>query len=583
MSRSPTHPWRNWALLACLLIAGGLLTARLVQLQISMHEGLSLRAQRNTLGRITIPGPRGRILDRRGHVLAISVPTHVLLALPAEIPRSGLRQLERAANAPRRLTSRALRETWIPVTTQCSETCADQVRRLVESGSVPAEAVHLEPSFGRRYPLGSLAAHVLGFVNRDGTPEGIERRYDDLLRGSDRELRLVRDAKRKIFGSLGSKWVSTPPSSVMLTIDLRVQQRLEKVLKETVLDHRAKRAMGVVLDPDNGDVLAMATYPSFDPNHYSKRVAFHRNAVVGNAFEPGSVIKPLTAAALIESSAVSPSKAIYCEKGRWYWAGEGKCRPIRDHHAFEWLTLPQALEASSNIGIAKFSLSLEPIQLYTVLHRFGLGQRTGIDLPAEARGRLKPPEQWHGRDRLAVAFGHSLTVTPLQLASAYATLANDGIRVPPRLARAWGTPDGTWHLLRASRAAQRSISSTTARQVAHWLEAVITGEHGTGHRAMVSGYRVAGKTGTAEKAGVGGYDRRRNVSSFAGFAPVSDPAVVVAISVDEPSQGPRDAGSVAAPAFAAVMSETLRVLRIPPDDPVAPIAVTASNVMRTTP
>lgn len=583
MSRSPSHPWRHWALLAGLILAGGVLTVRLVQLQISMHEGLSQRAQRNTLGRITIPGPRGRILDRRGHVLAISVPTHVLLALPAEIPRSGLRQLERAAKVPRRLTSRALRETWIPVTTSCSESCADQVRKLVESGSVPAEAVHLEPSFSRRYPLGSLAAHVLGFVNRDGTPEGIERRYDDLLRGTDRELRLVRDAKRKIFGSFGSRWLSSPPSSVMLTIDLRLQQRLEDVLKETVLTHRAKSAMGVVLAPKSGEVLAMATYPSFDPNHYSKGVAFHRNAAVGNAFEPGSVIKPLTAAALIENKVVSPSKAIYCEKGSWYWAGEGKCRPVRDHRAFEWLTLPQVLEASSNIGIAKFSLSLEPRQLYAVLHRFGLGQRTGIDLPAEARGRLIPVEQWRGRDRLAVAFGHGLTVTPLQLASAYSTLANDGLRVPPHLARAWGTPDGAWHLLRPSREARRAISPATARQVGHWLEAVVTGEHGTGHRAVVPGYRVAGKTGTAEKPGVGGYDRQRNVSSFAGFAPTSDPAVVVAISVNEPSRGARDAGSVAAPAFASVMSETLRILRIPPDERVAPIVVTASNITRTTP
>lgn len=571
---------RQWALLGLMLVCGGLIAARLVQLQVLLQPCLSARAERNATGKVTIPGPRGKILDRRGQVLAISVPTHVLLARPSHLSARGLRVLERAAGTPGRLTRRARRDTWIPVTRTCGERCKATVIAAVEQGRVNRRAVHLEPSFERRYPFGPLAAHVLGFVNRDGVPEGAEREFDDLLRSSRRDLLLERDARLQVLGSRARGAEQTPPSSVMLTLDLRIQQRLEQELQRSVEQHAARRAMGVVLDPRNGEVLAMASYPTYDPNHFSRAVAHHRNLAIGHTFEPGSVIKPLTAAALIETGSVSPRQTVYCEQGRWYWKGEGRGRPIRDHHPHQWLTLPQVLEVSSNIGIAKLSLRLSEQQLYQTLQRFGLGRRTGIDLPAEASGALRSPSHWQGRDRLAVAFGHNLSTTVLQLAAAYGALARDGRRPVPTIARAWADPEGRWHSLERSRRAVQAVSASTARRVSTWLEAVIAGEHGTAHRAAVPGYRAAGKTGTAEKIVAGTYDRRRNISTFAGFAPTTDPAAVVVITIDEPSRAGRDAGTVAAPAFSAVMAETLRLLRIPPSDPAAPTLVAARDRKR---
>jgi cell division protein FtsI (penicillin-binding protein 3) len=272
------------------------------------------------------------------------------------------------------------------------------------------------------------------------------------------------------------------------------------------------------------------------------------------------VIKPLVAAALLEHGAHRDGRRVDCEGGRWRTHG----RVIRDVKPHEHLTLPQVLAVSSNVGIVKFASALDANELHGTLGRLGLGRETGIDLPAESPGTLRPPRSWRPIDKDTAAFGYSLSATPLQLAVAYAAIANDGLRPVPRLARAFGSPDGRWHPLPTT-GPTRAISPRTARTIAAWLVDVVESSDGTGRLGAVRGYRVAGKTGTAQKYVAGeGYDSSRLRATFAGFAPVENPRAVIVISVDEPTEQGTGGGRAAAPSFARVMAETLRLLRVPP-------------------
>ncbi|MDH3284176.1 MAG: penicillin-binding transpeptidase domain-containing protein, partial [Acidobacteriota bacterium] len=266
--------------------------------------------------------------------------------------------------------------------------------------------------------------------------------------------------------------------------------------------------------------------------------------------------------ALIDAGSVGPRDAVFCENGTWRIGS----RPIRDHRPHGLLTLAQVIEVSSNIGIAKFARRLPPPAFHAALRRLGLGEKTGVDLPAESAGMLRSSDEWKGADHESIAFGHAIAVTVLQLGASYAALSNDGVWVRPRITRAWGSPDGTWHATPPA-PTRAALQSETARRVARMMRRVIDGEHGTGRSALVPGVAVAGKTGTAEKVIAGRYDRSRNVTSFAGFAPVDDPSVVVVVSLDEPNIGGRTAAATTAPVFARVMEETLRLRRVPPARP----------------
>lgn len=563
-ARGPRPGLRCAALLACWLVATAALGARLVDLQVLRHERLQAAAVRNAETYRELPGPRGRILDRHGRLLAISVPTGILRAEPSAIPREGRLALERAAGTPGRLTRRADKPGWIDVTRACDEPCQRTVEQLIEDGLVPAEAAGVVPAFRRRYPHGSLAAHVLGFVNRNGVAEGAERSFDELLRGSVHRVPLRRDARQRVF-DLHTLWDgSAKPDGVVLSLDSRIQARLELELRRAVERHAAKGAQGVVLDPHTGEVLAMAAVPTFDPNRFGAHPEHHGNPVIRSSFEPGSVIKPLAAASLVEWGRYRPGDQVYCEEGRWT---VGR-RPIRDHDPFGRLTLGQVLEVSSNIGIAKFCQQLKPDELYRTLQRLGIGRETGIDLPAESPGKLPSPADWRGRDRLVIPFGYRLSTTVLQLASAYAVLANGGFRVQPHIGLHRLAEDGSVHPLpqRPARPT-RVLPEEAARRVHGWLGRVVSGKRGTGAAAALDAWSAGGKTGTAERAGAAGYSDQEHVTTFAGFAPVDDPAVVTVVSVDRPTRRGRMASSTAAPVFKRVTEEALRLLRVEPDRP----------------
>jgi cell division protein FtsI (penicillin-binding protein 3) len=567
MPRGPRPTLRSLVLLALWAAASVLVGARLVDLQVLRHEPLAAQAKRNAETFRELPGPRGRIVDRHGRLLAISVPTGVLSAEPNAIPRDGLLALERAAGTPGRLTRRAHRPGWLDVTRECDAPCQQAVSQLIEERRVPPEAVDVAPSFRRVYPHGSLAAHVLGFVNRNGVAEGAERSFDDLLRGTVRRVPLVRDAAQRVV-DLSALWDDMEePEGVVLSLDVRIQARLEQELRRARERHAARGASGVVLNPRTGEILAMAAVPTFDPNRFGAHPEHHGNPVIRAAFEPGSVIKPLAAAAVVEWGHYRPGDRVYCEQGRW---SVGR-RPIRDHDPFGRLTLGEVLEVSSNIGIAKFCSQLAPRELHDTLQRFGLGQSTGVDLPAESSGRLPQPGEWQGRDRLVLPFGYGVSTTVLQLAGAYATVANGGHRIQPHVGRARLAADGSLRALpRRPAPPRRVLEPPTAKLVQSWLGQVVSGERGTGAAAALTGYSAGGKTGTAERAGANGYSHQDHVTTFAGFAPVDRPAVVVVVSIDRPSRHGRMASTTAAPVFKRVTEEVLRLLRVEPDRPVLP-------------
>jgi cell division protein FtsI (penicillin-binding protein 3) len=339
-------------------------------------------------------------------------------------------------------------------------------------------------------------------------------------------------------------------NNLRLSLDSRLQYTAYESLKKAVSRFQAQAGMAVVLDPDTGEILAMANVPSYNPNDVSEtRAAQRRNRAVTDAVEPGSIFKPFTVAAALEAGSVTPDTVIDCENGSFTVSGH----QLSDIHPMGRLPVRKVIQKSSNIGAAKIAMGLENGQLFQALRDFGFGQRTGVDFPGETRGILHMPYQWQRFDRATLGFGHGVATSALQMARAYAVLASGGLRRPVSLRRLGRgeIPQG-----------ERVIPARTARQVTSMLELVVSPE-GTGSRADIEGYRVAGKTGTAQKPGPDGYLEDKYVASFAGFAPAGDPELVTVVMVDEPQQV-HYGGVVAAPVFRRIMAEGLRAHRIPP-------------------
>jgi cell division protein FtsI (penicillin-binding protein 3) len=536
------------------LLVGG----RLVQLQVVHGDDLAHRARQQSERVIRTPGPRGDVVDRQGRLLAISYPVKTLAVEPRRISREGLAALERVTSRRGRLVGHA-DKPWREVRRDCDQACEGAVKELVERGVVPATAVHWADGFERRYPMRDLAAPTIGFLTADrGIAEGIEGAYDELLRSPARQSVRFADALGSFVEVLDAGSFESTTSSLMLTIDARIQRVLERALRRSITHHDARGGQGVVMVPDTGEVLALASLPTFDANEYQKasRAAI-RNDALASAFELGSVLKPLVAASLVEHRVHEPTATVDAEDGMWR---DGR-RVFRDVKPHGRMTLAEAIAVSSNIAMVKFSRPLSAAQMHRTLTRFGLGSATDVDFPFEARGILKKPSRWRSSDKDSVAFGYSLSATPLQLAVAYATIANGGRRPTPRLARAFGSPDGSWHALPATRPAA-AISRRTADLVTEWLVDVVHSDEGTGSAARVAGFTVAGKTGTARKLVDGEYDATKLRASFAGFVPADAPEIVVVVSIDEPREHGRGGGAVAAPCFAEIARETLRLMRV---------------------
>ena len=552
--------WRAGLLLGLLLITFAALIGRALYLQVVRNDFLQQKGDARASRVIEISANRGVITDRRGEVLAVSTPVESVWASPQDLEASR-RQLQQLAAA--------LRMDLSELKHRISDDEREFVylkRRLPPEDAARVTAlgvpgVFLQREYRRYYPAGDTLAHVIGFTSVDDAgQEGIELAFQDHLAGRPGSRRVIKDRLGRIVEDVESIRVPRPGQNLALSIDTKIQYLAYRELKEAVAQHRARAGGIVVLDARTGEVLALANVPTYNPNNRTSLTGPRaRNRALTDVFEPGSTLKPFTAAAALESGIVRPESVVETAPG---YMAIGRAT-IRDAHPEGRLTVSQVIQKSSNVGAAKLALSMPPERLWNVLHGAGFGGPTGSGFPGEAGGRLRPHKSWRPIEHATMSYGHGISVTLLQLARAYTIFANDGEIRPVSLVR-----------LDAPVPGERVMSPETARAVRGMLELAVQ-PGGTAPRARVPGYRVAGKTGTAHKLQDGSYAADRYVSSFVGLAPASNPRLVVAVMLDEPSAGEYYGGAVAAPVFSKVVAGVLRMLNEPNDAPVEPLHLPA--------
>jgi cell division protein FtsI (penicillin-binding protein 3) len=421
---------------------------------------------------------------------------------------------------------------------------------------VPGVDVH--PHQRRTYPQGPLAAHLIGFAGAETQGlEGIELLFDERLGGEPRIKRVCKDVRGRVFYSTQDLGGMNQGESVELTIDATLQSIAEAELNAQVTAYKAVGGTAIVLDPRTGAVLAMANAPGFDPNDYrSSPEDSRRNRAVTDIFEPGSTLKPFVIAAGLDAQVVATTDVLFCENGAYRIGG----RTIHDHHPHGHLSIPEILQVSSNICTVKVGQRLGAERLHGYLREFGFGRPTQVGLPGDSTGMLAAPGRWRLINLATISFGQGLAASALQMASAFGTLANDGVRMKPYVVARVTRPDGTVVSENEPTAEGQVVAAHIARQISSMLELVV-GPGGTAQRAKIEGVRVAGKTGTAQKAENGGYSKDRWLSSFVGYLPADDPRLVVVVVVDEP-KGNHFGGVVAAPVFRAIAEASLDYLHI---------------------
>jgi len=548
---------------ACAAVA---VTIAAKMVRISIVEGPDYVKQVSdiTCGESVKMSYRGAIVDRNGSALATSMAASSVAMRRSEY-RFRPQDVEQLAPLidmdPQQLTAKlrddSRRFVWL--SRKVGVEAANAIERLRIAG------IDVHRSQQRAYPQGPLAAHVIGFVGVDAQGlEGVERLYDDRIRGEAVSIGVCKDARGRIFLADEGKAGLNRGASVQLTLDATLQSVAEAELNRQVAETRANGGSVVMIDPRSGEVLAMANAPSFDPNDYQHwPLENRRNRAITDLFEPGSTAKPLLIAAALDAGAIRPSDSFFCENGSMRIGGW----VIHDHHPHATLTIPEILEVSSNICAAKVGAQLGAEKFYHYLSEFGLGRRSGIDLPGDRRGVLAPPSRWRPINVANISFGQGVSVSTLQLAGAFATLANGGVRMRPFVVRRILAPDGSVLLANGPREEARVVRSESADEVTRMLEAVVS-EEGTAPAAAVPGIRVAGKTGTAQKVENGRYSRTRWIASFVGYLPAEAPKLVIAVVLDEPKTN-HYGGIVAAPVFRRIAEASLDYLRIP-RQPVVP-------------
>ncbi len=556
---------RLLALLILSVLAFLAISGRLVVLQVFDAGSLDQAAARQRLTVIDLPATRGRIIDRNLNDLALSVPARAVWADPRLVrdkPRTAARLAKalgvKEATLAQRLASKG---RFVYLARRIPKIRGDVVQRLNLPG------VFVVVDVARRYPSGTVAAQVLGFVDIEGHGQaGIEQQYDGLLRGHPGKIQLERDPQgRAIPQGRRSLEPAEPGTDLVLTIDQHLQYVTEQALYRAVRDHKAKAGSVVVMSPRSGEVLAMANMPTFDPNRIAaSKPEARKNRAIADVFEPGSTNKTITAAAALQHGVVTPKTETIVPDNIPLCPE----KTFRDSHSHapELMTFADIVARSSNVGTIMAARDLGRDRLYKAEVDFGYGRRSGVDLPGEAPGILRPAQSWYCTDLGTNAIGQGVAVTVLQMASVYATVANQGVLRAPTLLR--GTVDARGRVAKADRRpGRRVLSVRTAKAMSKILEGVVK-EGGTGTQAAMEEWRVAGKTGTARKPDTrrGGYRPGAYVGSFIGFAPAEKPAVVVAVVIDEPTRG-YYGGSVAAPVFREVTGAALRRLGVVPTLP----------------
>ena len=556
----------------CFLVGFAILLFRFFDLQVLQAETMMQKARRQHEKTITLDSNRGAIFDRQGKPLALNLDVPSVYATPSSLdnPTRVARQLAQVLGVPREPLEKRLRTerdfVWIQRKIDDS-----QVERLNDL-ALPGVGVMVEAR--RFYPKGTLLAHVLGFAGIDSQGlEGLENGYDEHLRGQVRRVVLQRDALGRVIIP-ESQRKSQPLSghAISLTIDEVIQYIAEQALEQTVRNTKARGGTVLVMAPKTGQMLAWALRPTFDPNHIHQASPERwRNRGVTDPYEPGSTLKVVLAAAALELNRVTPDTMLYAGDGEIPISGT----VIHDHEKAGWVTFREAVQRSSNVAFVKMSWDLGREQVYQFLRTFGFGEKTGIDLPGESIGILRRPDQWSQRTLPSLAIGQEIAVTPLQLLTAVSAVANEGWLMRPFLVREISDHQGRSVWEHVPHIRRRPISAETAKTVTDLLVNVV--DRGTGKRAAIPGYRVAGKTGTAQKVdpATGTYSSTKFVGSFVGFVPAEDPQLAILVMIDEP-QGPAWGGVVAAPVFRKVAEQALRYLSVAPGEEARMVASRSS-------
>lgn len=536
--------------------------ARLVQIQLVRHNDYTQRAQRQQERTLSLNPLRGSILDSRGRVLAESVSAETIYADPQAV--SDVKKTAKALasigvddedDIREKLSARG---SFVYIARQVPMDDAAKIKRLKLPG------IYFLDDHRRSYPRGTLASNVIGYVGLDGEGlAGVEHSLDEHVHGKAGKVTLLQDARRGMY-LVGGEGANRPidGNDVVLTIDSVVQFIAERALAKAVDKYHAAAGVAIVMDPSDGSLLAMASAPTFDPNHYRDYPpAAWRNRTVQDMYEPGSTFKIVTASAGLEEGVITPSQIVDCGNGAIQIANV----TIHEHggNHYGMITFEDVMVHSSNVGAVKVGLNLGPDRFYRYIRKFGFGERTGIPLPGEAGGLVRRTDKWSMVSNASMSIGQEIGVTPLQLIRAVNAVANGGVRVEPRIVDRVVDATGRTIYRPPQPAPERIVSEKTAAVLNEILKAVVA--RGTGQPAALAEHIVAGKTGTAQKAGRGGYSDKV-LASFVGYVPADRPRLVIYVAVDEP-KGAQYGGTVAAPVFKEIAEASLRYLGVPPSIP----------------
>jgi cell division protein FtsI (penicillin-binding protein 3) len=548
--------WRGRFVLLLLLAGFAALIARSAYLQTINHDYLQQEGESRYSRVLELSATRGRIVDRHGEILAISTPVKSIFAIPGDVALSPAqtRELAKVLGMDVREINQKLaaERGFVFVKRQIAPDLADRVAAMNLPG------IHQQAEYRRYYPVGESAAHVVGFTGtEDVGQEGVELAFDSRLAGKPGSRRVIKDRLGRIVEDVESIRAPEDGRDVALSIDNKLQYLAHAALKQAMVEHRAKAGGVVVLDVLTGEILALSNTPGYNPNNRVRLAGAQlRNRAMTDTFEPGSTLKPFTIATALDKGRFRSDTVVDTRPGRLTIGNA----TISDAHAHGLLTVAQVIQKSSNVGAAKIAATLSSQDMWRTFDAAGFGSPPRLGFPGEAGGRLRPYRTWRPIEQATMSYGHGISVSLIQLARAYTVFARDGDLLPLSLRRLDAAPE-----------TRRVFSERTAAEVRAMLELAVQ-PGGTAPKAQIPGYRVAGKTGTSHKL-EGGVYANRYVSSFVGFAPVSEPRLIVAVMIDEPSAGKHYGGEVAAPVFAQVMAGALRAMGIKPDAPLKALQV----------
>lgn len=551
---SPTPSWRSKFLVAMVGLGFLVLIGRAGYVQIIDSGFFVKQGEIRYMRKLDLPASRGRIVDRNGLILAASVRVPSLWAIPKDLEASKeqLAKLARLLDmTPKELAARLDENpNFVWLRRQVDEPVAQAVLGLGIKG------VHQVPEYKRKYPEGESAAHVVGFTNvEDKGQEGVELAFQQQLAGRNGTRRVIKDRYGRVVEDVGDSVPPVDGKDIELSIDSKVQFFAYQRIRDAVAEHKAKAGSVVVLDAQSGEVLALANYPSFTPNDRRNLTGGQlRNRALTDTFEPGSTMKPFIAAWAMETGRVSPNTAIQTAPGHITITGS----TIRDAHPHGVLTVAEIIQKSSNVGTVKMAMQMQPREIWELYSQVGFGQKPQIDFPGAVTGRLRPYKTWRPIEQATMSYGYGLSASLFQLARAYTVFARDGELIPVTMQKTTQVTNGI-----------RVMSPKTAQSIREMLQ-MATQQGGTAPRAQAMGYSVGGKSGTAYKHEGKGYAEKKYRSWFVGMAPIHKPRIIVAVMVDEPSNGKHFGGDVAGPVFSEVVQQSLRTLGVQPDLEVRP-------------